>query len=201
GQAHGRPSLFEADQAGHTNALPPPLLEVREPRKDGADDQGRERLIGGRRPEMQEHPRRCRLRYLNADDCPFYRYHLIEMILRGRIRHDELVRWVSGHLGADRGCGDDQSDDDKESCWSHGIAPDEVDVSCFPFPVSRFPVVAHTPVLPNPPPPRSLGGSSATSSSSTTSTRRNTSCAMRVPRVTTTRSVPRLIIGIISSPR
>src|SRR5204863_299692 len=59
----------------------------------------------------------------------------------------------------------------------------------------------HTPVLPNPPPPRALGGSSATSSSSTTSTRWNTSCAMRVPRVTTTGSVPRLIIGIISSPR
>src|SRR5438105_3410789 len=58
------------------------------------------------------------------------------MILGGRIGHDELVRWVSGHLGADRGCGDDQSDD-KESCWSHGIAPDEVDVSRFPFLVSR----------------------------------------------------------------
>src|SRR5437867_11628575 len=82
------------------------------------------------------------------------------MILGGRIGHDELVAWRSGDLSVDRGCGDDQSYSDEESCWSHGIAPYDT-----PPPASRLPPPALTPpcsqTLPRParsaaapPPPR-----------------------------------------------
>jgi hypothetical protein len=61
--------------------------------------------------------------------------------------------------------------------------------------------VLQLPVLPNPPSPRSVPGSSSTALNVTGSTRATTICAMRIPRVTSTRSAPRFTSMIISSPR
>ena len=52
-----------------------------------------------------------------------------------------------------------------------------------------------------PPAPRSEAGSSATASNATRSTRATTICAIRIPRVTSKGSLPRLTSATISSPR